>query len=457
MSSPAPKRLTLPFDLSWLFWTLGMLLSLPIESLGFRVVLGGWFLGNVAWTWRRARTRSGSDALKSQGDCAIANASRTECSLTDASKDDALEDAPKNDETKTEGSTEVEQGRSLLSAAWLRLRQNRLASLCTALLLVLLVACVLHRSTYEIGTAYGCEAPWFLQHFDHTLTDKTAAYQPPSSTHWFGTDALGRDVFARTLYGGSISFAVAIVGTLVALVIGVTWGSVAGYYGGRIDHYMMRFVDVLYGLPFLFLVILIMTLVNGVHSAAATARPHVNEVTRLRAAGDDDAATRYTNEHGVDLQAHLAVFLDEHVPPIVVMFIALGLVQWLTMARIVRGQVLALREREFVLAARLLGASTPRIVLRHLIPNLLGPVTVYATLTVPTVMLLEAFLSFLGLGISEPDCSWGSLAAEGVAALNVLKTYWWLLLYPGAAISLTLFSLNFMGDGLRDALDPKYQ
>ena len=346
-------------------------------------------------------------------------------------------------------------GTSLLRDALRRLRLNQLATLCLGVLLLLGVACFVHRCLYEIGTARGADGEFFRHHFDHTQTDKEAAFTAPDSTHWFGTDALGRDVFARTMYGGSISFLVALVATVVSLSIGISWGSVAGYLGGRVDHYMMRIVDVLYGLPFMFLVILVMTLVNGLHVTASSARPHVEKVAQLENSGETSAALAYAKEHVVDFNAKAAVFLDENVPPIVVMFFALGMVEWLTMARIVRGQVLSLREREFVAAARLMGASTGRILARHIVPNLLGPVVIYTTLTVPTVMLLEAFLSFLGLGISEPDCSWGSLASEGVGAINVIKPYWWLLLYPASAISLALFSLNFVGDGLRDVLDPR--
>jgi len=344
---------------------------------------------------------------------------------------------------------------SLYAGAWRRLRKNRLATFCLGMLVLIGVLCFAHRLVYEVGSRAGASGELFTTHFDHTHTDKDRSYESPSRRHWFGTDALGRDLFARTMFGGSVSFLVAIVGTLVSLVVGVAWGSFAGYHGGRVDHYMMRVVDVLYGLPFLFLVILIMTLVNGLHATAIDARPHLERVSALEAQGAVDDARRYAEENGVDFDMRAAVFLDENVPPIVVMFIALGLVQWLTMARIVRGQVMALRERDFVVAARLAGATTGRIIARHLLPNLVGPVIVYATLTVPAVMLMEAFLSFLGLGISEPDCSWGSLAADGIGAINVVEPYWWLLAYPSAAISVALFSLNFAGDGLRDALDPR--
>lgn len=224
---------------------------------------------------------------------------------------------------------------------------------------------------------------------------------PVARTHWLGTDESGRDLLTRLLYGGRISFAVGLLATLVSLVIGVTWGATAGYLGGKVDNVMMRVVDILYGLPFMFLVILLMVV------------------------------------FGRDIK---------------LLFIALGAVQWLTMSRIVRGQVMSLKRREFVEAARAIGVSGPRIVLRHLIPNALGPIIVYATLMVPAVMLEEAFLSFLGLGVQAPMASFGTLVSAGA---EDMATYPWLILYPGLVLAVTLLSLNFVGDGLRDALDPQ--
>jgi ABC-type dipeptide/oligopeptide/nickel transport system permease subunit len=229
--------------------------------------------------------------------------------------------------------------------------------------------------------------------------------QPPSPRFWFGTDVVGRDVLARVLVGGRTSLLVGLASTAVSVLVGVSYGAIAGFYGGKTDEAMMRFVDFLYGLPYMFLVILIMLLFSE------TAR------------GD-----------------MLPVFL------------ALGLVQWLTMARIVRGQVLTLRHQEFVLAAELLGASDARILVRHVLPNVVGVVVVYGTLMVPSVIILESFLSFLGLGVA---LSWGQLVSDGVAVVNPIRSYWWLLLWPSAFLGLTLLSLNFIGDGLRDALDPK--
>lgn len=227
-------------------------------------------------------------------------------------------------------------------------------------------------------------------------------YQSPSLKHWMGTDSKGRDLMTRVFYGGRISLAIGLAGAVVSLIIGVAYGSMAGFAGGKTDNIMMRIVDILYGLPFLFFVILIMTIVGR---------------------------------------------------SLLVLFIALGVVEWLTMARIVRGQMIMLKEQEFVEAARALGASNSRIIVRHLLPNMMGPIIVYATLTVPAVMLEEAFLSFLGLGVQPPASSWGSLAADGMIHITPVRTVWWLVVFPGAALASTLFALNFLGDGLRDALE----
>lgn len=221
-----------------------------------------------------------------------------------------------------------------------------------------------------------------------------------------GTDNSGRDLLARVLLGGRISLMVGIISTFVSLIIGVSYGAIAGYLGGRIDNWMMRIVDVLYSLPYVILVIVL-----------------------------------------------LAVFRSSTaVGQLILLFVALGSVSWLTMARIVRGQVLSLKNQEFVLAARATGVSTGRIIFRHVVPNTLGPVIVYATLTIPQVMLTEAFLSFLGFGVQPPLASWGSLAAEGIQNIGIFP---WQLIFPGVTMALTLFSLNFLGDGLRDALDPQ--
>lgn len=281
-------------------------------------------------------------------------------------------------------------GSSVGEAAWRRLKKNRLAIFGAVVLVSISVACFL--------------VPPLLG-LDPASTNPAQRHLPPSAEHWLGTDSLGRDYAARVLIGGQTSLLVGLSATLASVLVGVMFGAVAGYFSGRTDEVMMRFVDFFYGVPYMFLVILIMLMFSE------TAR------------GDP-----------------LPVFL------------ALGLVQWLTMARVIRGQVLALRHREFVLAARVLGASHLRIVVRHILPNVLGVVLVYATLTVPTVIILESFLSFLGLGVK---LSWGQLVAEGVGVVNPIESYWWLLFWPSALLALTLFSLNFLGDGLRDALDPK--
>ena len=271
--------------------------------------------------------------------------------------------------------------------AWKRLRRNRAAVLSATFL------------AWMTFTAFA--APWLPGLQDPTAQHLGLGASPPSAAHWFGTDELGRDTLARVIHGGRISLLVGLVGTLVSLVIGVSYGALAGYRGGKLDEIMMRAVDVLYSLPYIFLVIL------------------------------------------------LLVFFSRSI---LMLFVALGLVQWLTMARIVRGQVLSLKHQNFVEAARALGAGDARIIFRHIVPNTLGPVIVYTTLTVPAVILQEAFLSFLGLGVQPPDASWGTLVSEGA---RLLALFPWLVVFPGVALSLTLLCFNFLGDGLRDALDPQ--
>ncbi len=282
------------------------------------------------------------------------------------------------------GISEVEAGSSLWRDAWHRLQKNRLAVGGGGLLLVLTVICIV--------------GPWFLKasYQDQNL-DLGAS--PPGAAHWFGTDTLGRDLFVRLLYGGRISIGVGLCATLVALTIGVAYGAIAGYVGGKTDAFMMRLVDVIYALPFTIFVILLM------------------------------------------------VFFGRNI---VLLFVAIGAVEWLTMARIVRSQIMALKKMEFIEAARSLGLSNRRIIFRHMLPNTLGPIIVYTTLTIPAVMLLEAFLSFLGLGVQPPMSSWGTLIKDGA---EKMEEFPWLLLFPGTIFSLTLLSLNFLGDGLRDALD----
>ena len=280
--------------------------------------------------------------------------------------------------------------KSPFQLAMQRLRHNRMAIL-GGLLLALI--------------AFGCVFLPVLLKLDPNLTQPALRNQPPSTRFLFGTDGLGRDLVARVLVGGRTSLLVGLAATAVSVLVGVAFGAIAGFYGGKIDEAMMRLVDFMYGLPYMFLVILIMLMFSE------TAR------------GD-----------------MLPVFL------------ALGLVQWLTMARIVRGQVLALRRQEFVLAAELLGVSDARLLIRHVLPNVFGVIMVYATLMVPSVIILESFLSFLGLGVA---LSWGQLVSDGIAVINPIRSYWWILLWPSLFLGLTLLSLNFLGDGLRDALDPQ--
>jgi len=279
-------------------------------------------------------------------------------------------------------------GRSLWGDARRRLLANRAAVVSLVLLgsIAVLALC----------------APLIAPHpFDKVYWERVLEPPDIAAGHFFGTDGNGRDLFARTLYGGRVSLMVGIVATLVSLAIGVTWGAVAGYAGGRIDTIMMRIVDILYSLPFLFFVILLM------------------------------------------------VYFGRNI---VLIFAALGAVEWLTMARIVRGQTLSLKRREFIEAARATGVRPLTIIRRHIVPNTLGPVAVYVTLTIPHVMLVESFISFLGLGVQEPMTSWGVLISEGA---QQIETAPWLLVFPATFLALTLFSFNFIGDGLRDALDPK--
>ena len=280
------------------------------------------------------------------------------------------------------------KGSSLLSDAFRRLLKNK-ASLISLIIL----------SSIALLSIFG---PFFLK-YDFYETDWNSIYLPPdfSSGHYFGTDGNGRDLLVRILYGGRLSLTIGIIATLVSVLIGVTYGTVAGFCGGRLDTVMMRIVEILYAMPYLIFVIILMVIFGR---------------------------------------------------NIYLLFLAIGAVEWLTMARIVRGQTISIKEKEFIEASRSLGQSSLFIILKHIIPNLAGTVIVYITLMVPSVIILESFLSFLGLGVQEPLTSWGVLISEGS---RDMETAWWLLIFPGIFMVLTLASLNFIGDGLRDALDPK--
>jgi ABC-type dipeptide/oligopeptide/nickel transport system permease subunit len=250
--------------------------------------------------------------------------------------------------------------------------------------------------------------------------------------HLLGTDRLGRDLLVRCLAGGSISLGVGIVAAALAVIIGTLWGTAAGYRGGRLDAAMMRTVDVLYGLPNILLVVLLSVAADGL-------------IERAEAAA---AAGSHAGWSGL-------VIRHKGLVNVTTLFVAIGAVSWLTMARVIRGQVLSLRAMPFMEAARAVGVPWPRLVRRHLLPSLAGPIVVYATLTVPSAILAESFLSFLGIGVREPLPSWGNLAADGLSELNTVRVRWWLLVWPCLLIGLTLLSLNFLGEALREGLDPR--
>jgi oligopeptide transport system permease protein len=284
--------------------------------------------------------------------------------------------------------SEEVKGRSLWVDAWHRLLRNRAAVVSAVLLAVIALAAVLIPILSPIA-------------YDDVFWD--AINTPPdwASGHYFGTDDNGRDLFVRVMYGGRVSLTVGLVATFVSLVIGVAWGATAGFLAGRVDAVMMRIVDILYSVPFIFFVIML-TVVFGRH--------------------------------------------------IVLIYVAIGAVTWLDMARIVRGQTLSLKRKEFIEAAHASGVTNFNIIRRHIIPNTMGPVVIYITLTVPSVILTESFISFLGLGVQEPQTSWGVLISEGA---KVMESASWSLLFPAIFLGVTLFCFNFIGDGLRDALDPK--
>jgi oligopeptide transport system permease protein len=271
---------------------------------------------------------------------------------------------------------------------WRRFKKNKRALACIVALAVMGIATLI--------------IPLASLH-DYREQDYDAVKVPPNSNYWMGTDNIGRDLFSRVFMGGRVSFQVALMATFISVAIGVAFGAISGYVGGMTDRLMMGFVNVLYAMPLMLVVVIVMA------------------------------------------------FMDKR--SLSVVFIVLGLFGWLTMARIVRGQVLSLKERDYVTAARAMGANPAWIILKHMIPNVMGPVIVYATLMIPSLMLSESFLSFLGLGVSEPETSWGVLISEGANALSPIKSYWWMVAFPGACLAVTLFCLNAVGDGLRDAFD----
>lgn len=288
--------------------------------------------------------------------------------------------------------------------AWRRFRQHRAAVVSAWFLLGVVVFVFL----YPLVARYG----------PNQLSE--TQFAPPNAEHWLGTDVHGRDVLVRLCYGAQISLLVGGVGAGICLVIGVIWGAVAGYVGGRVDSFMMRTVDILYCMPSVILAIVFMAVLEPILRRWLDALHFPNVPTAAR---------------------------------LLVLFLALGAVSWLTMARIVRGQVLSLRARQFVDASQVLGATPFWILRRHIIPNVLGVVIVYLTLSIPSIVLAESFLSFMGIGIQPPMASWGSLIAEGAEQINPIRIYWWLIVFPGGVLVATLLALNFLGDGLRDAWD----
>jgi ABC-type dipeptide/oligopeptide/nickel transport system permease subunit len=303
---------------------------------------------------------------------------------------------------------------------WRRFRRNPLGLLST-LLLAFILGLVLIWPLWS-APALAPHLPAALTHRPNDVSN--AQFLPPGRDYWFGTDVHGRDLLSRVCGGARISLMVGLVGTAVSLVIGVLWGAVAGYCGGRWDAILMRAVDVLYSMPSVIFVIVLITSLNAI-LAKWQAGP-----MRL----SDDAAG------GLKFAA---------------LFGGLGAVSWLPMARIVRGQVLSLRHRAFIDASRVLGASHPRILLRHILPNICGLIIVCLTMTIPSIILYESFLSYLGLGIQPPQASLGSLIASGSGQINSIRIYWWLIVFPGGLLALTLLALNFLGDALRDAWDPR--
>ena len=386
---------------------------------------------------------------------------------------------------------EKQKGTSLWQDAWKRLLKNRLAVFGMIVLAIMIVAVIVGPRIIYLTT--GFTADFIPSQMDEG--DLVRSF-PPSWQHPMGTDDAGRDLLARVLQGGRISLTVGIISTLVSLLVGVSYGAVAGYMGGSVDNVMMRIVDIIYAIPYILIVIVLLSAFGGsnttvlvgwlpqiliflvilialIFSAVFLFRKLFNErsVYQSRpvelllkflyfvAAAAVIGVVSYFAAYAVSetnagawLAEKYTANVNQGLSQIFLLFLSLGLISWLTMARVVRGQVLSLRNEEFVTAARANGTSPLGIIFKHLVPNALGPVIVYATLTVPSVMLAEAFLSFLGMGVQAPYASWGSLAADGIKNISIFP---WQLLFPGITMAITLFSLNFLGDGLRDALDPQ--
>lgn len=318
---------------------------------------------------------------------------------------------------------------------WARLFRMRRITIGGGILLLIIAACVVtmpwtlsQQGALSYARQYETQvraAPGWAASAPEA---STAADRPSAVIGIFGYDTLGRSILGRCLLGGTISLAVGVAAALIAVVLGVSVGLLAGYMGGWVDSVLMRLVDILYGLPYILLVIL------------------------FKIALEDRFAWLFgALQRKLDVQW----FSASQAANLVVMFLAIGLVSWLTMARVVRGQVLSLRAMPFIEACRSMGLKQRTIFWRHVLPNLVGPITVYATLTVPSAILQESFLSFLGVGVKPPLPTWGSLASEAVTALSPVRVYWWMLLFPCALLMTTLLCLNFVGDGLRDLFDPK--